>query len=61
MKNLNKTWKQTVINKIDKKFSLSMRKIALKKQIEIWLNSNDLTIEELEKIIHFCNGGDAIH
>ena len=61
MKNLNKTWKQTVINKIDKKFSLSMQKITLKKQIKLWLNSNDLTIEELEKIIHFCNGGDAIH
>ena len=55
MNNSNKTWKQAFaeVN--------AMHKIALKKQIKIWLNSDDLTIEELEKIIHFCNGGDAIH
>tara|TARA_R110000823_G_scaffold308871_1_gene432709 strand:- start:33 stop:245 length:213 start_codon:yes stop_codon:yes gene_type:complete len=30
--------------------------------IELWLKNNarDLTTEELEKIVHFCNGGDAI-
>ena len=29
--------------------------------IKLWLESDDLTIAELEKIVHFCNGGDAIH
>jgi hypothetical protein len=31
--------------------------------IENWLkdNAKDLSTEELNKIIHFCNGGDAIH
>tara|TARA_R110002033_G_C3817347_1_gene232753 strand:+ start:168 stop:395 length:228 start_codon:yes stop_codon:yes gene_type:complete len=33
----------------------------LKDIIKLWLKSNDLTREELDKIIHFCNGGDAIH
>ena len=55
MNNSNKTWKQAFaeVN--------AMNKEGLKKQIKLWLNSNDLTIEELEKIVHFCNGGDAIH
>ena len=31
--------------------------------IKLWLKNDagDLTIEELKKIVHFCNGGDAIH
>jgi len=31
--------------------------------IKLWLNDDpkNLSIEELNKIIHFCNGGDAIH
>lgn len=31
--------------------------------IRLWLkdDAKDLSIEELNKIIHFCNGGDAIH
>ena len=33
----------------------------LKNIVKLWLDSDDLTIAELEKIVHFCNGGDAIH
>ena len=33
----------------------------LKDIVKLWLKSDDLTKEELNKIIHFCNGGDAIH
>jgi len=31
--------------------------------IKLWLkkDAKDLTIKELNQIIHFCNGGDAIH
>tara|TARA_Y100000296_G_scaffold84507_1_gene117997 strand:- start:1037 stop:1162 length:126 start_codon:yes stop_codon:yes gene_type:complete len=31
--------------------------------IKLWLKNDaeDLTIEELNQIIHFCNEGDAIH
>jgi len=55
MKNSNKTWKQSFAE------VEAMHKVGLKKQIQLWLDGNDLTSEELEKIIHFCNGGDAIH
>ncbi len=55
MKNSNKTWKQAFAE------VEAMHRVGLKKQIQLWLDSNDLTSEELEKIIHFCNGGDAIH
>jgi len=54
MKNSNKTWKQAFAE------VEAMHRAGLKKQIQLWLDSNDLTSEELEKIIHFCNGGDAI-
>lgn len=33
----------------------------LKKTIIDWINSNELTTDELSKILHFCTGGDAIH
>jgi len=39
----------------------AMHRGGLKKQIQLYLDSNTLTSKELEKIIHFCNGGDAIH
>ena len=55
MKNSNKTWKQAFAE------VEAMHRAGLKKQIQLWLDGNDLTSEELEKIIHFCNGGDAIH
>ncbi len=31
--------------------------------IENWLrdNAKDLSTDKLNKIVHFCNGGDAIH
>jgi len=29
--------------------------------IELWLYSGELTTEELKQLLHFCNGGDAIH
>ena len=31
--------------------------------IKLWLKNDaeDLTIEELKQLLHFCNGGDAIH
>jgi hypothetical protein len=29
--------------------------------IELWLSSGKLTTEELKQLLHFCNGGDAIH
>ena len=31
--------------------------------IENWLrdNAKDLSTDQLNKIVHFCNGGDAIH
>ena len=28
----------------------------LKNIVKLWLDSDDLTIAELEKIVHFCNG-----
>jgi hypothetical protein len=33
------------------------------KMIRLWLHNDgkDLSIKELIKIVHFCNGGDAIH
>ena len=55
MKNSNKTWKQTFAE------VEVMHREGLKKQIQLWLDGNDLTSEEMEKIIQFCNGGDAIH
>jgi len=36
-------------------------KSKLKEIIKNWLDEDCLTEEELNKIIHFCNGGDAIH
>jgi hypothetical protein len=53
--------KKSQLKQINKRIVEERKKYL--KMIKLWLENDakDLTLKELKQIVHFCNGGDAIH